>query len=205
MTQKQLFIAIEGIDGSGKTTLSKRLAELCQQQYYVLLTREPGGSDIIGKPIRAMIHESSAKIDKKAQYFLFCADRAQHVSHIIQPHLEKGYIVITDRFVDSSVAYQGFGNGLSIEMITAINNWSTNHIKPDITFYIDISAEEALKRLAGRNTLSSYENKEFLQRVLSGFRQLYKNKEGVVILDGTQHETTLAEISFEMVKQWQNR
>jgi len=204
MQQKQLFIAIEGIDGSGKTTLSKHLTDLCSKQYDVLLTKEPGGTDI-GSHLRAMLHESSEKIDKKAQYLLFAADRAQHISHVIQPHLEKGYIVITDRFTDSSLAYQGYGNGISKEIITTINNWTTNHLRPDIIFYIDISVQEALKRLASRNNLSAYENKDFLQRVSSGFHELFKDRKEVVTLDGHQKEDVLVNKAFHKVEQWLNR
>lgn len=204
MKKKSLFIAIEGIDGSGKTTLAKRLADLCSKQYAVLMTREPGGSDI-GTKIRTMLHESSEKIEKKAQYLLFAADRAQHVSLVIQPYLEQEYIVITDRFSDSSLAYQGYGNGISKEMITTINNWATNYLVPDIIFYIDIPIGEALRRLASRTHLSSYETEEFLQRVLSGFSEIFKNRKEVVTLDGLKEEMILAKEAFTKVTQWMEK
>lgn len=205
MTPKRLFIAIEGIDGSGKTTLAKHLANLlCARQYDVLLTREPGGTDL-GKQIRAILLDSSEKIDKKAQYLLFAADRAQHISHIVQPHLEKGGIVITDRFTDSSLAYQGYGNGISKEMIITINDWTTNHLKPDIIFYIDISLQEASRRLAIRKNLCAYENNEFLQKVLLGFREIFQDRKEVVRLDGHQKEDVLATIAFDKVRQWLSR
>jgi dTMP kinase len=198
-----LLISIEGIDGSGKSTLTKNLyATFSQNDYDVIVTREPGGTPL-GLKIRELIQNNSISRCSKAEYLLFAADRAQHFEKIVIPGLSLNKIVLSDRLSDSSITYQGYGNGLSIKHVEEINQWTMNNIISHLTIYIRIPITIALERIAQRNSeLSLFEKKEFLEKVVTGFEALYKNRSDVLIVDGTQPQTTLTENIFTLIKQW---
>jgi len=188
--KKGILIAIEGIDGSGKSTLAKGLtSRLLQEQIPVILTREPGGTPL-GAYLRKMLQaRRDVSICPKAEYLLFAADRAQHVEEVINDALEKNMVVISDRMGDSSIAYQGFGRGVDIDMIQTINQWALGGRLPDITIYLRVDSSTALKRRMERNsTPTDFEGEEakFLERVIQGFDSIMKNKEGAIIIDGMQ-------------------
>lgn len=181
-----LLIAIEGIDGSGKSVLAKNLFAHFKQQYNVLLTKEPGGSNL-GKQLRTILQENTEKIDPKAEFLLFAADRAQHFAQVIIPHLHNNYIVISDRLADSSLVYQGYGRGLDKELIHNVNAWAMNAIKPDITLYVQIDAPTALKRFNNRNTkLSRFEQEKatFFETLSAAYDALYAQRTDILFLDG---------------------
>src|SRR5438105_480243 len=120
--RKGLLIAFEGIDGSGKTTAMRTLYEkLRAQGYAVLMTKEPGGTDV-GKQLRAMVQSMAGRIAPATEFLLFAADRAEHMHTVIQPALRTGVIVLCDRMADSSIAYQGYGRGIDMQMIRQINS-----------------------------------------------------------------------------------
>ena len=197
-----ILIAIEGIDGSGKTTLAKNIsASLEQQGFNTLLTREPGDSQL-GKEIRELVQTQNIPISARAQYLLFATDRAQHFTERIMPALKDNKIIICDRLSDSSLAYQGYGNGLDIEMIKSINNWSMNAINPDLTIFVRVPVEIALERCGKRGALSAYEKKEFLHKVANGFEDIYKNRDDVIMVDGTESQEILSENIFTTITQW---
>lgn len=181
------FIVIEGIDGSGKSTIARNLSSLLEQKgYETVLTKEPGDSPL-GQKIRELVQTPQIPIDPTAEFLLFAADRAQHFSEIIIPSLEQKKIIISDRLSDSSLAYQGYGRGLDVIRINSINQWVMNSITPDITFFIRVCVETALKRVNKRNeALSTFEKKNFLEKVAHGFETIYKNKNNVIIVDGEQ-------------------
>ena len=187
------FITIEGIDGCGKSTLAKNLADaLVKTGASVVLTKEPGGSEL-GIALRKILQEQKDPVCEKAEYLLFAADRAQHFKQIIQPALINNKIVISDRWCDSSVAYQGYGRGLGVEMIKAINAWATQELIPDLIFYIRIDAQTAFDRIKKRNLeLTAFEKEkvEFWTRVEHGYEELFMNNKNVIVLDGkmTQEE-----------------
>ena len=159
-----LLISVEGIDGAGKSTLTHNVHSLLlQRNYPVLLTKEPGATDL-GKKLRAILQERVIPICNKSEYLLFAADRAQHFETVVSPSLEKNMIVISDRMADSSLVYQGYGRGLNIALIEIINQWAMNNIKPHLTMYIRLSKEEAFKRLAQRDRLSTFEKKELIKK-----------------------------------------
>jgi dTMP kinase len=145
------FITFEGMDGSGKTTqVNLTAAALRDQGHDVLLTREPGGTPL-GDRVRTLLLEKNdypTPIDSRAELLLFCASRAQLVSEVIRPHLRKGGIVICDRYIDSSIAYQGFGHGLDLDYLQGILDFATDRLYPDVTVYLDITPEEGLRRRA---------------------------------------------------------
>lgn len=146
-----MFITFEGIDGSGKSTQIQLLKEMLEKRNHVVTTlREPGGN-ILSEQIRQLLLDSREQVDPRCELLLFTAARAQLVSSVIRPALEAGNIVICDRYIDSSVAYQGYGRGLSIESIESINDFATAGLIPDITFIFDLSVDDAAKRAGFRS------------------------------------------------------
>lgn len=175
--QRGILIAIEGIDGSGKSTFARHLYDALQQTYsHVKLTKEPGDTQA-GKKIRELVQNQQEPLDPIAEFLLFAADRAEHFSKMILPLLKENYIIISDRLADSSLAYQGYGRGLDKKMIKTINKWAMQDIKPDLTIFIKVPVETALERIEKRNeTISTFEKKEFLEKVENGFEKIYTSE-----------------------------
>ncbi|MCT4542764.1 MAG: dTMP kinase [Vallitalea sp.] len=172
---KGLFISIEGADGSGKSTQIELLRNYLEKNNYKsVLTREPGGT-IISEAIRNIILDKKyMEMSDMTEALLYAASRAQHVEEYIKPLLEKGNIVICDRFVDSSVVYQGYARGLGISCIENINKYATKGLEPDITILLDINAEEGIKRKKNQRELDRLELQklEFHKKVSEGYREL---------------------------------
>ena len=194
MPYKGLFITIEGIDGSGKTTLMKRLSEaLKDSNKKVLLTKEPGGSSV-GKHLREILQQQPEKLDSKTEFLLFAADRSEHFSSIIIPALEEGTVVITDRCGDSSLAYQGYGYHVDKEMIQKINAWAMQKIEPNATFYLRVDAQTASTRIAqGRKVLTTFEKEDarFWERVINGYDTIFKERKSVCTIDASTSADTV--------------
>ncbi len=144
-----MFITFEGIDGSGKTTQVERLAATLRGRGQdVLVTREPGGTQI-GEQVRGLLMDkANTSLNARAELLLFCASRAQLVADVLRPHLEAGGVVICDRYIDSSLAYQGYGHGLGAENLWPVLNFATGGLLPDLTLYLDVSPDEGLRRRA---------------------------------------------------------
>lgn len=200
---KGILVALEGIDGSGKSTLAQNLFITLQQQGFdTILTKEPGAS-ALGKEIRTIIQTQTMPLTSRAEYLLFAADRAQHFAERIIPALEQKKLIISDRMSDSSLAYQGYGNGLDLEMIRTINSWTMQNIIPDITIFVRVPIEIALERAKKRGSLSAYEQRTgFLQRVADGFEELYKKRNDVIIVNGIESPETLTNQVCTVIEQW---
>ncbi|KXG74165.1 dTMP kinase [Thermotalea metallivorans] len=172
-----LFITMEGPDGSGKTTQMKKTAEyFIDQGYEVLLTREPGGT-LIGEKIREIILDKKhVEMDSITETLLYAASRAQHVAEVIRPAIEEGKIVICDRFVDSSLVYQGFGRNLGLELVEEINKAAVQGIMPDITFLFKLSPHIGIQRklCQGNGDRLEQEKLDFHDRVFEGYMALEK-------------------------------
>jgi dTMP kinase len=142
-----LFITFEGPDGSGKTTQAQLLYEYLQERGYpVFLTREPGGTGI-GDQIREVLHSlENTEMLPQTEILLYSASRAQLVGQVIRPHLAWDEIVLCDRYADSTLAYQGYGHGLDLEVLQVVTAFATGGLKPDLTIYLDIDVEEGLRR-----------------------------------------------------------
>jgi len=186
-----MFITIEGPDGSGKSMQIPPLAEYLRKQgYEVLTTREPGGTSI-GDQIRQVIMKlGNTSMDPRTEILLFCAARAQIVSEVLLPNLERGVIVISDRYADSTLAYQGYGHGLDLDVLRQILKFATRDLRPDLTLLLDIDAEEGLRRRQNSggewNRLDAY-NLAFHQRVHAGYHELVRlEPERWVVVDGKQ-------------------
>lgn len=193
------LISIEGIDGSGKSSLAKNMHQLLKE-YNCVLTKEPGGTPL-GEKIRSILLQSDAVMCAKAEFLLFAASRAEHFEKLVIPALKDGSIVISDRMADSSAVYQGYARGLSIEIIDSVNKWAMNNVKPNLTFYLKLSVPEALNRIKKRNlALTTFEQEEaFIHKTLAGFEELFKNRDNVVILDAIESPEALAEQAVEEI------
>jgi dTMP kinase len=170
-----MLITLEGLDGSGKTTQFHRLNDwLANRGRDVLALREPGGTDI-GEQIRSVVHDrANTGMDSRTELLLYCASRAQLCAERIGPHLADGGVVVCDRFLDSTLAYQGYGRGLPLDFLKSLLTFATRGIQPDLTIYFDIQAEQGLRRRKGGgewNRLDA-ETIEFHQRVQHGYAQL---------------------------------
>ena len=203
--KKGILIAIEGIDGSGKSSLAKQLfSNLGDTQYPVILTKEPGATPF-GHHLRALVQEKKVAICPKAEFLLFATDRAQHFQEVVIPNLAAKKIIISDRMADSSLVYQGYGRGLDISMINSINTWVMNGITPDLTVYVNVSADVAAQRIMKRNAeLTSFEKekKDFIQKLVHGFDTLYKDRKDVIIIDGNQTLEHVANQATTAVISW---
>ncbi|MEV1080600.1 dTMP kinase [Streptomyces sp. NPDC050211] len=167
------FIALEGGDGAGKSTQAEALAEWIRAKgHEVVVTREPGATPV-GKRLRSILLDvSSAGLSHRAEALLYAADRAEHVDTVVRPALERGAVVISDRYIDSSVAYQGAGRDLSPTEIARINRWATNGLVPHLTVLLDVSPETARERFTEAPDRLESEPAEFHTRVRSGFLTL---------------------------------
>ena len=196
-----MFITFEGIDGSGKSTQITYLKEWLEARgHKVTVLREPGGNTV-SENIRTLLLDSKETIDPRSELLLFTAARAQLVSKVIRPALQQHNIVICDRYIDSSVAYQGYGRGLPVEEIEQINAFATNNLVPDITFIFDLSVEDASKRAGFRSsrTNSSPDRMErsgedFFRKTREGYLQIAKNSERkIFIIEANGHVEDIRE------------
>jgi dTMP kinase len=194
---KGIFIAFEGGEGTGKSTQSQLLAKWLEQEgETVVLSREPGGTDL-GKDLRKILlgHETGI-ISPRAEALLYAADRAHHIFSVIRPGLERGDVVITDRYFDSSAAYQGAGRVLNPGEVARISRWATESLYPTLTILIDVPAEIGLGRLQSRDRLEA-EPTEFHERVRQEFLQIaMMDPERYFVVDGTQ---TVEEIHTQII------
>lgn len=172
-----MFLSFEGIDGCGKTTQIELLqARLAQAEYSVRLTREPGGTSL-AEAIRNYLLHSDDALDARAELLLFGASRAAHVAQIIRPALARGEIVLSDRFADSSIAYQGGGLNLDKVFIRAMNDFATNGLQPDVTFFLDIEPQIAFERRAGeKEDRIEARGLEFQSRVRAAFLEIAREE-----------------------------
>jgi dTMP kinase len=194
---KGTFIAFEGGEGTGKSTQSQLLAKWLEQEgETVVLSREPGGTEL-GKDLRKILlgHETGV-ISPRAEALLYAADRAHHVFSVIRPGLDRGDVVITDRYFDSSAAYQGAGRVLNPSEVARISRWATESLYPTLTILIDVPATIGLARLKSRDRLEA-EPTEFHERVRQEFLQVaLMDPERYLVVDGTQ---TVEEIHTEII------
>ncbi|HHE31908.1 MAG TPA: dTMP kinase [Chlorobaculum parvum] len=190
-----MFITFEGIDGAGKSTQVVKLKRHLQERGREVLTlREPGGTPV-AEQIRELLLESHNDITSIAELLLFSASRAELMEKIIMPALEDGCDVILDRFFDSTTAYQGYGRGLNLDMLADINRIASHGIRPDITFYLDLTPEDALMRKFSEKSLPlAFESEEldrmensgleFYQRVRAGYHAILEAEpQRIVMID----------------------
>jgi len=186
--KRSLFITFEGIEGSGKSTQITLLGEhLKTRGYEVIVTREPGGTPIGGAIRRILLNPEFSEMDYHTEVLLYAADRAQHVAEVIRPSLDRGQVVISDRYIDSSIAYQHFGRGLPLDLIMDINERAIQGLMPDITFLLVIPTILGLHRATEVEAdRIEQESVDFHDRVERGFQELAgREPERWRIIDGT--------------------
>jgi dTMP kinase len=200
-----MFITFEGIDFCGKSTQVGLLRDyLLEQKKNVHLIREPGGTEISEKIREILLDKKNNAMVMETEIFLFSASRAQLVREVIRPYLQKGYYVISDRFHDSSTAYQGFGRGLSVDAILNIHNLAIGKTIPDITFFIDIPNEIAMarKKNIAHSDLDRIEvsDNTFYERVRKGYLYLAEKEKRFRVIDGTQNIKQINEQIINEIK-----
>jgi dTMP kinase len=208
-----MLITFEGIDGAGKSTqvvrLKRRLQEMGRE---VLTLREPGGTEVC-ENIRELLLQSKHDIAPVAELLLFAASRAELVEKVVMPALDRGSVVILDRFSDSTTAYQGYGRGISLELLDKVNAIATFGLHPDITFYLDLTPEDAMIRKFSEKSLPlAFDSEEldrmessgldFYRRVRAGYLHIQQSQpERVVLLDALLSPSTLHETISGLVEQ----
>jgi dTMP kinase len=198
---RRLFITLEGGEGSGKTTLASTLAaKLEERGHSVCLTREPGGTEL-GRAVQGFLAGGQSPVPL-AELLLFTADRAQHVAEVIVPALESGRVTVCDRFLDSTVAYQGYGRGFDSLLIRKLNEAATGGLKPDLTLLLDVPPEVGLAREGEQTDVTGRESLEFHERVREGFLSLAREEpERFVIIDATMAKDEVEKRAWEAVKE----
>ena len=185
---KAKFITLEGIEGSGKTSSLKSITDLLDKKNIsYIVTREPGGSSI-GKELRTILLDPDTEISPEVELMLMLSDRKDHVEKIILPNLEKGYWVISDRFMDSSIAYQGGGRQLDKKLIISLTDY-LNLPQPDLTLLFDLPVEISLSRVKARGELDRFEKEEleFHKRIRNTYLELAKNNSNrIKIIDSSK-------------------
>ena len=191
------FIVFEGVEGAGKTTQIYQTAEwlqsMCSQDRAVVITREPGGTKL-GQQIRQLLLDDSQMVTNRTELLLYGADRAQHVESTIEPHLQRGNIVLCDRFTDSTIAYQGYGRGFDLDEIDRVNQLATGGLQSDLTFWLDLDVTIGLQRVLSRGKPDRMElaTLDFHQRVRQGYQELaniYPNR--IVRIDANRSQSVI--------------
>ena len=192
------FIVFEGVEGAGKTTQIYQTAEwlqsMCSQDRAVVITREPGGTKL-GQQIRQLLlDDPDSLVTNRTELLLYGADRAQHVESTIEPHLQRGDIVLCDRFTDSTIAYQGYGRGFDLDEIDRVNQLATGGLQSDLTLWLDLDVTIGLQRVLSRGKPDRMERAtlDFHQRVRQGYQELansYPNR--IVRIDANRPQSVI--------------
>lgn len=201
-----MFITFEGGEGSGKSSLISYLFDLLTKEgQNVLCTRAPGGT-VVGEKIREiLLHCSESRLNAKTELLLYLADFAQFVEEIIKPHLEKGGIVLCDRFTDSSMAYQGASRGLNFDVVEPLATFATGGLLPDLTIYLDVKPEIGLKRAKVQSTkYDRLENEAlaFHEAVRKGYLELLKRYPNrMVKIDASKKQELVFDTCYKLLKE----
>ncbi|MFR9275607.1 dTMP kinase [Finegoldia magna] len=198
-----MFITFEGPDGSGKSTIIQKVYDyLIENNYDVIKTREPGGSPIAEKIRNLILDTENIKMGYRTEALLYAASRAQHVEETILPALNENKIVLCDRFLISSLAYQGVGRGLGIENVRNINEFAINGIFPDFVLFFDVDPITTLKRKSSLDTADRLEKEgnNFHERVYNGYKEILNSEKNIEIIDATQSVEGVFSQCIEVLK-----
>lgn len=202
--RKGLFITFEGNDGSGKTTISTRIFEKMKELGYpVLYTREPGGIDIAEQIRKVILDPNNTAMDARTEALLYAASRRQHLIEKVLPALAEGKIVLCDRFLDSSLAYQGIGRGIGVDEVYRINEFAIEGHMPDATIFLSVSIDEGLRRVSSRGNKDRLDKEElsFHEKVAQGYeyvKQQYADR--MVIIDADADVETVFQEALKAVQ-----
>lgn len=202
-----MFITFEGPDGSGKSTIIKKVYEkLINDGFDIVLTREPGGTPIAEKIRDIILDNSNVALDARTEALLYAASRRQHLVEKIRPALKEGKIVLCDRFLDSSLAYQGGGRNLGVQNVLNINLFATENTYPDLTLFFDINPELGLKRVSQDKKRVAdrldNENENFHEKVYSTFKEIVnKNSQRIITIDASKSIEEVTECAYRTIKE----
>ena len=206
-----LFITLEGPEGSGKTSAIKIVKEQLEKEgYEIVMTREPGGTPISEQIRNVILDKSNTAMDYRTEALLYAASRRQHLVEKVWPNVKAGKLVICDRYLDSSLAYQGFARGLGIEDILNVNMYATEGTFPDITLLFDLEPEVGLARINANSNREvnrlDLEKISFHHRVRNGYLELAKRfPERFIIIDATQNLEKVASDALKAIKERLNK
>lgn len=186
--KKGKFIVIEGPDGSGKTTIALRLKEILSEKYDVVHTREPGGIDIAEQIRNIILDPKNTAMEAKTEALLYAASRRQHLVEKVIPALEKGSIVLCERFVYSSLVYQGYARGLGIDAVYDINRFAIGDTMPDLILYLDVDEKTGLSRVDSRGNKDRLdgESSAFHKRVVEGYQLIKERFQDFKVVDASR-------------------
>ncbi len=202
-----MFITFEGPDGSGKSTIIKKVYEkLINDGFDIVLTREPGGTPIAEKIRDIILDNSNVALDARTEALLYAASRRQHLVEKIRPALKEGKIVLCDRFLDSSLAYQGGGRNLGVQNVLNINLFATENTYPDLTLFFDIDPELGLKRVSQDKKRVAdrldNENENFHEKVYSTFKEIVNtNRQRIITIDASKSIEEVTECAYKTIKE----
>ena len=200
-----LFITFEGPDGSGKTTVcSEVFAKLKEDGYDVIHTREPGGIEIAEKIRKIILDPSNTDMDERTEALLYAASRRQHLVKKVLPALKEGKIVVCERFVDSSLAYQGYGRKIGFDEVLKINEFAIEGLFPDLTIYLDVDEKTGLKRIESRSFKDrlDLEDLEFHHLVHEGYEKVLEVfKDRIKVIDAAKPLDEVIEKAYEIIKE----
>lgn len=201
---KGKFIVFEGSDGSGKSTVLSKIKDYLEKNNIsYIITREPGGTKI-GEQIRdILINNENTEMDDRTEALLFAASRAQSVEEKLKKELESKQLVISDRHVLSSLAYQGYARGLGVEEVRSINAFATNKLKPDYTFFLDVDPITVLERKKSQAEADRLEEEgnNFHEKVYIGYKKLIKNEKNLIVIDASK---PIEEVVQQIIKKLKN-
>ncbi|MDR0300551.1 MAG: dTMP kinase [Streptococcaceae bacterium] len=201
---KSIFISLEGPEGAGKSTVLEALLPILSEKREVVATREPGGVRIAEDIRNIVLDQKNTSLDGKTELLLFAAARRVHLLEKIKPALEAGKLVLVDRFIDSSVAYQGFAGGVEVEQVKWLNDFATDSLKPDLTLFFDLEPEEGLKRVMNngereKNRLDLAEL-DYHNKVYKGYKALLKtDSDRIVSVDASQSPEEVVKEALEVI------
>ncbi|MEH6943598.1 dTMP kinase [Bacillus sp. JJ722] len=208
--KRGIFITVEGPEGAGKSTILGLLNEKLQQEgYSLLLTREPGGISISEQIREILLNKDNIMMDERTEALLYAAARRQHLVEKVKPALKEGRIVLCDRFIDSSLAYQGFARGLGIEEVYRINKFAIEDTMPDLTLYFDIEPEAGLQRIYNNSDREvnrlDMENLSFHNKVREGYMLLVERfPERIKVIDASDDISIVLNQAMKVVKHFIN-
>ncbi|MGO3375094.1 dTMP kinase [Brochothrix thermosphacta] len=205
---KGFFMTLEGPEGSGKTTVAKLLVERLEKEVEksIVLTREPGGIAIAEKIRDVILDVSHTMMDARTEALLYAASRRQHLVEKVMPALTDGKVVVCDRFVDSSLAYQGYGRNIGVDNVWEMNQFAIADLMPQVTFYLDVPVEVGFERIYANKDREinrlDLEKKEFHETVVEGYRQVIERfPERIVVINANQAVEDVTEAIVQTLKQ----
>lgn len=202
-----MFITFEGGEGAGKSTAIKKVVEkLGSEGHQIVLTREPGGTPISEEIRNIILDKKNTEMDERTEALLYAASRRQHIVEKIIPSIKEGKIVLCDRFLDSSLAYQGYARGIGIDKVLEMNLFATEGLEPDLTFFFDLDPEKGLERIAANSSREvnrlDVEKLSFHKKVREGFLMLAKRFEHrFVVIDASKDKDSVFQDVYNAIEE----